>query len=139
MQTPDLHSRRMSQLLLFKTRKQSCTINTFLGLYDYPCWQCGQHKLPAQPLLSFSLLSKTVWKHIIGSWWMKNENFLVTVIRIEMSKAHGQTLIYRQYHESSQRKREEPFNKFTQLRKKLTQPKEWYWNRKTTPETKLSL
>lgn len=33
------------------------------------------------------------------------------VIRIEMPKVHSQTLIYREYHKSRQRKREEPFKK----------------------------
>lgn len=46
---------------------------------------------------------------------MKNENSLVMVIRIEMPNVHGQTLTCREYHKSSQKKREEPFKKFTHL------------------------
>lgn len=46
---------------------------------------------------------------------MKNENFFATVIKTEMPKVHCPTLIYREYQKSSQRKREEPFKKITQL------------------------
>lgn len=73
---------------------------------------------------------------------MKNENFLVTVIRIEMPKVHGQTLIYREYHKSCQ-KREEPFKKFTQLlikthrTKRLILEQENYTRNKTFSAIKL--
>jgi len=44
MQTPELHGRRMTQLLSFRPCKQSCTIITFPDFYAYPWWQCGQCK-----------------------------------------------------------------------------------------------
>lgn len=63
---------------------------------------------------------------------MKNENFLVKVIRTEMPKVHSQTLTCIEYHNSSQRKREEPFKKFTQLLTKTYRTKEWYYTRNKT-------
>lgn len=68
---------------------------------------------------------------------MKNENFLVTVIRTEMPKVHCQTLIYREYQKSSQRKGALQKKSHSYLQN-LAEPEELYWNRKTTPEMKLS-